>query len=182
MLRTSFGQVDLDVEFRVCRIDAAGTGRQRFDPALGLERTVQTADTLVADQITQVFRWFFAIQGIQSRQRKLEREEKERIETAKKEARLQAEELRQKTFDDRKFAHEQVERLKKEVAAVQAEVAKFEEEKRNRTTELVALKELVQKAEGNQKYYYDLLDKIAAADKAKAEAEALAAAAAKKNS
>lgn len=113
--------------------------------------------------------------------RKLEREEKERVDTAKKEARLQADELRQKTFDDRKYANEQVERLKKEVAAVQAEVAKYEEEKKNRASEMVFLKEFVQKAEANQKYYYDLLDKIAAADKAKAEADA-AAALAKKNS
>jgi len=114
--------------------------------------------------------------------RKLEREEKERIETAKKEARLQAEELRQKNFDDRKLLREQVERLKKEVAAIQAEVAKFEEEKKQHTNEIAAQKELVQKAEANQKYYYDLLEKIAAADAAKAKAEADAAAAAKKNS
>lgn len=114
--------------------------------------------------------------------RKLEREEKERIETAKKEARLQAEELRQKTFDDRKLFREQVDRLKKEVAAVQAEIAKFEEEKKQRANELTFLKDFVQKAEANQKYYYDLLDKIAAADAAKAKADAEAAALAKKNS
>ena len=113
--------------------------------------------------------------------RKIEREEKERIETAKKEARLQADELRQKTFDDRKYAHEQVELLKKDVAAVQAEVAKYEEEKKQRAAELVFLKEFVQKAEANQKYYYDLLDKIAAADAARIKAEAEAALA-KKNS
>lgn len=115
-------------------------------------------------------------------QRKLEREKKEQIETAKKEARLQAEELRQKTFDDRKLLRETVERLKKEVAAIQAEVAKFEEEKKQHTNELTFLKEFVQKAEANQKYYYDLLDKIAAADAAKAKAEADAALAAKKTS
>ena len=112
--------------------------------------------------------------------RKLEREEKERVETAKKEARLQAEEQRLQAFDNRKLLREQVDRLKKEVAAVQAEVDKFEEEKKQRTNELTFLKEFVQKAEANQKYYYDLLDKIAAADKAKADAEALLAA--KKNS
>lgn len=114
--------------------------------------------------------------------RKIERDKKEQVETAKKEARLQAEELRQKTFDDRKLLREQVDRLKKEVAAVQAEIAKFEEEKKNRGNELVFLKEFVVKAESNQKYYYDLLDKIAAADAAKAKAEAEAALAAKKTS
>lgn len=112
--------------------------------------------------------------------RKLERDEKDRIETAKKEARLQAEEQRLQAFDNRKLLREQVDRLKKEVAAVQTEIDKFNEEKKQRSNELTFLKEFVQKAEANQKYYYDLLDKIAAADKAKAEAEALLAS--KKNS
>jgi len=111
--------------------------------------------------------------------RKLERAERTRIEDAKKEARLQAEELRQKIFDDRKLLREQVERLKKEVAAVQTEVEKFDTEKKARASELAFLKEFVQKAESNQKYYYDLLDKIAAADKARTEADAAAAAAKK---
>lgn len=116
-----------------------------------------------------------------SAKRKLEREEKARIDEAKKEARLQADERRDKAAADRKLLREQVERLKKEVAAVQAEVAKFEEDKKQRFNELNFLKEFVQKAEANQKYYYDLVDKIAAADAAKARAEAEAAALAKKS-
>ena len=76
--------------------------------------------------------------------RKIEREEKEQVETAKKEARLQAEEKRQQTADERKVLREQVDRLKKEVTAVQAEVAKFEEDKKQRTNELNFLKEFVQ--------------------------------------
>lgn len=107
--------------------------------------------------------------------RKIERAEKDRIEEEKKLARLQAEDYRQHTFDDRKRFREQAERLKKEVAAVQAEVTKFEEVKKQHNTELASLKELVKKTEASQKYYYDLLDKIAAADAAKAAADALAA-------
>lgn len=113
--------------------------------------------------------------------RKLEREEKERVETAKKEARLQADERRDKAQADHRLLKEQVDRLKKEFAVVQTDVNKYAEDKKQRSAELVFLKEFVQKAEANQKYYYDLLDKIAAADKAKAEAEA-AALIAKKNS
>jgi DNA repair exonuclease SbcCD ATPase subunit len=113
--------------------------------------------------------------------RKLEREEKERIEAAKKEARLQADERREKAEADHRLLKEQVARLKKELTGVETEVAKYEEVKKSHASELVFLKEFVQKAEANQKYYYDLLDKIAAADKAKAEAEALALIA-KKNS
>jgi hypothetical protein len=46
--------------------------------------------------------------------------------------------------------------------------------------EQVFLRTYVKQAESNVKYYYDLLDKIAAAEKARA-AEAAAAAAAKKS-
>lgn len=114
--------------------------------------------------------------------RKMEREERERVEEKKKEDRLQAEERRQQNFDSRKRLREQVERLKKEVADVQAEVAKLDKEKTAYGTELTFLADFVKKAEANQKYYYDLIDKIAAADKAKADADAAAALVAKKNS
>ncbi len=114
-------------------------------------------------------------------ERKKQRDEKEAVEADKKEARLQADELRYLTNDERKLAHEQVDLLKKEVAAIQTEVTKYEKEKDDLSKELAAQKQYVQKAEANQKYYYDLLDKIAAADKARAEADA-AAALAKKTS
>jgi colicin import membrane protein len=111
--------------------------------------------------------------------RKAERAEKDRIEEAKKKARLDAEDHRQHVFDERNRLRDQVKRLKSEVDGVKAEVAKLEAEKKHAADELVFQREFVAKAEANQKYYYDLLDKIAAADAAAAKAAADAAAVAK---
>jgi colicin import membrane protein len=111
--------------------------------------------------------------------RKKEREDKDRIEEEKKKARLDAEDHRQHVFDDRNRLRDQVKRLHSEVDAVKAEIAKLEDEKTNYNKELAFLREYVKKAEANQKYYYDLLDRIAAADDAAAKAKAAAEAAAK---
>ena len=54
------------------------------------------------------------------------------------------------------------------------------EEKKTLQDEQVFLKAYVKQAESNVKYYYDLLDKIALAEKARADAAAAAAAAAAK--
>jgi uncharacterized protein (DUF3084 family) len=112
--------------------------------------------------------------------RKQEREERDRVEEAKKKARQDAEDKRQRAFDDRKRTRDQVERLKKEVDAVKAEVAKLNEQKQAHVEEQKFLRDYVKQAEANVKYYYDLLDKLAAAEQARAAAEAAAAAAAKK--
>ncbi len=112
--------------------------------------------------------------------RKLEREERERVEEGKKKARQDAEDKRQRAFDDRKRTRDQVERLKKEVADVKAEVAKLDAQKQSHLDEQKFLRDYVKQAEANVKYYYDLLDKLAAAEAARAAAEAAAAAAAKK--
>ncbi len=106
--------------------------------------------------------------------RKLEREEKERVEEAKKKARQDAEDKRQRAFDDRKRTREQVERLKKDVEGVKAELAKLDEQRKSNLEEQKFLKDYVKLAEANVKYYTDLIEKIAAAEAAKAAAEAAA--------
>jgi hypothetical protein len=58
--------------------------------------------------------------------------------------------------------------------------AKIAEEKKRHADEEAFLKNYVTQAEANVKYYYDLLDKVTAAEKAAADAAAAAAAAAKK--
>ncbi len=113
--------------------------------------------------------------------RKKEKEERDRIEEAKKTARQEAEDLRQRSYDDRNKFRDQVGRLKKELEDVKATFAKITDEKKRYTEEDAFLKTYVKQAESNAKYYYDLLDKIAAAEKAAAEAAAAAAAAAKKS-
>jgi chromosome segregation ATPase len=113
--------------------------------------------------------------------RKADREERDRIEEAKKKARADAEDHRLKVFDDRNRFRDQGKRLKEQLDTVKGEIAKLDEEKKNASAELVFIQGFVKKAEANQKYYYDLVDKIAAADAAaaKAAADAAAAAAAK---
>lgn len=107
--------------------------------------------------------------------RKKEREEKERMDEAKKKARQEAEDRRQRAFDDRKRTRDAMERLKKDVEAVKADIAKLEEEKKKHVDEQAFLKQYVKQAEANVKYYYDLLDKLKAAEEARAAAEAAAA-------
>jgi hypothetical protein len=111
--------------------------------------------------------------------RSKERAEKTRIEDEKKAARLAADEKYQQVVDERKRLREQVDRLKKDVAAVKEELEKNETIKSNHAKEIVHLQEMVKKTEASQKYYYDLLDKIAAVEKAAADAAAAAAAAKK---
>jgi hypothetical protein len=115
-----------------------------------------------------------------AKKRELERKEKERIEEAKKTARQEAEDRRQHTYDERNKLRDQVSRLKKDLELVKEAIAKIAVERKAHTDEEVAMKIYVKQAEANVKYYYDLLDKIAAAEKAAAEAAAAAAAAAKK--
>ena len=111
--------------------------------------------------------------------RKKEREEKERIEEAKKVARQEAEDHRQKSYDDRNKFRDQVNRLKKDLTDVKEATVKIGEEKKRYSDEETFLKNYVKQAEANVKYYYDLLDKITAAEKAAADAAAAAAAAKK---
>jgi preprotein translocase subunit SecF len=111
--------------------------------------------------------------------RKLEREEKERVEEAKKTARQEAEDLRQKNYDERNKLRDQVGRLKKDLEELKAVTTKVSEEKKKHADELAFLQTFVKQAEANVKYYYNLLDKITAAEAAKAAAAAAEAAAAK---
>jgi len=115
--------------------------------------------------------------------RKIEREAKEKMEEEKRTARQTAEDKRERAFSDRNKLADQSRRLKKDLEEVQAEVKKVEEQKKTYIDEQTFLKTYITQAEANVKYYYDLLDKITLAEKARADAAAAAAAAAKnKNS
>jgi hypothetical protein len=113
--------------------------------------------------------------------RKIEREERDRIEEAKKTARQDAEDLRQRNYDERNKLRDQANRLKKDLEEVKAVTAKVAEDRKKLVDEQAFLLTYVKQAEANVKYYYDLLDKITAAETARAAAEAAAAAAKKKN-
>ncbi len=113
--------------------------------------------------------------------RKAEREAKEKLDEEKRVARQVAEEKRERSFSDRNKFADQSRRLKKDLEEVQEEVKKIELQKKTLLDEQDFLKKYVRQAEANVKYYQDLLEKIAQADKARAEAAAAAAAAAKKS-
>jgi colicin import membrane protein len=113
--------------------------------------------------------------------RKKEKEAKEKIEEEKRVARQVAEDQRDRAHSDRLKLTDQARRLKKDLDDVNAEIKKIEEEKKTLVDEQAFLKTYVKQAEANVKYYYDLLDKIAVAEKARADAAAAAAAAAKKS-
>jgi len=115
-----------------------------------------------------------------SKLRTEERLKKEKLEEDKKNARQAAEDKRLRANSDKTKLTDQVRRLKKDLEEVQEEIKKIELEKKTLVDEQAFLRTYVKQAEANVKYYYDLLDKIAAAEKARA-AEAAAAAAAKKS-
>jgi len=116
------------------------------------------------------------------KKRALEKEAKDKLEEEKRVARQAAEDKRERAHSDRMKLTDQSRRLKKDLDEVQAEIKKIEEQKKTLADEQTFLKTYVKQAETNVKYYYDLLDKIAVAEKARADAAAAAAAAAKKSS
>lgn len=113
--------------------------------------------------------------------RKKEKEAKDKVEEDKRVARQTAEDQRDRAHSDRLKLTDQARRLKKDLEEVNAEIKKVEEEKKTLVDEQAFLKTYVKQAEANVKYYYDLLDKITVAEKARADAAAAAAAAAKKS-
>lgn len=113
--------------------------------------------------------------------RKAEREAKEKIDEQKRLDRIDAEDKRERAFSDRNKFADQKRRLEKDLLEVQEEVKKIEAEKKTLLDEQAFLKNYVKQAEDNVKYYYDLLDKIAQAEKARADAAAAAAAAARRS-
>jgi len=108
--------------------------------------------------------------------RKAEREAKEKLDEEKRVARQNAEDQRERSFSDRNKLADQSRRLKKDLEEVQEEVKKIEATKKSLLDEQAFLKDYVKQAEANVKYYYDLLDKVAQAEKARADAAAAAAA------
>ena len=116
-----------------------------------------------------------------SKLRTEERLKKEKIEEDKKTARQAAEDKRLRANSDKTKLTDQVRRLKKDLDEVQEEIKKIEQDRKTLQDEQVFLRTYVKKAEDNVKYYYDLLDKIAAAEKARAAEAAAATAAAKKS-
>lgn len=112
--------------------------------------------------------------------RKQERDAKNAQQLAEKEARQQAKEASDKAYRDKEKLARQKERLIKDVETEHEAIAKLEERKRTLNSEEAFLRQYVRMAENNHQGLQRVLEKIAAADTARAKADAEAAAARKK--
>jgi len=82
---------------------------------------------------------------------------------------------RNRAYDDvNKRLHPQLERFKSDADEIKDQLAKLELEKKQYSDEEAFLLTFVIQAEANVKTYYNLLDQLAAAEKARADAEAAA--------
>jgi colicin import membrane protein len=106
--------------------------------------------------------------------RKVEKAAKEAKEKADQEARQAAIEAQNKANRDQLKLAQQVERLEKEIKIEKEAIAKIEGERKQALEEENFLKTYVKQAEANTKSLTEVLDKITAADAARAAAEALA--------
>lgn len=107
--------------------------------------------------------------------RKLERDAKNAQQQAEKEARQQAKEASDKAYRDKEKLARQKERLIKDVETEKEAIAKLEERKRLLVNEEAFLRQYVRMAENNQKGLQQVLERINAAEAARAKAAAEAA-------
>jgi len=107
--------------------------------------------------------------------RKAEKAAKEAKDKADQDARQLAVEARDRANREQLKLEQQVERLKKDVQTEKEAIAKIEEQKKQALDEQSFLKVYVKQAQANTKSLTEVLDKIAAADAARAAAEAAAA-------
>ena len=116
-----------------------------------------------------------------SEKRKREKAEREKRDQEERDRReLAGQELRKAQEDSRKF-EDQSKRLHKDIEETKAAIAKIEEDKKQLAEEQRFLRDFVQKAEANTRSMTAVMEKIEAADRARAAAAAAAAQAKKKS-
>jgi len=104
-----------------------------------------------------------------------EREAKDKKEEEDRLARAALIDRRNRAFDDvNKRLRPQLERLRNDAGEIKDQIAKIEQEKKEYSDEEVFLRSYVRKAEANLQTYNNLLDQLAAAEKARADAAAKA--------
>jgi len=114
--------------------------------------------------------------------RKAEREAKEAKDKKDHEARQAAMDAKDKAGADRDKFAKQVTRLEGDIKVEKEAISKLEEDKKRLVDEQAFLRIYVKQAEDNVKSLKNVLDRIVAADAARAAGEAAAAAAKKNNS
>lgn len=111
----------------------------------------------------------------QAERRKKEKADREAKDQADREAREALLAERQKAFNDQEKLTRQIERQNKDIAVEKEEINKVEEQKKAFLSEQEFLKAYVKQAQDNQKGLEDVLNKIAAAEKAVQDAAKAAA-------
>ena len=107
--------------------------------------------------------------------RKAEREAKEAKEKKDRELRVAANDAKEKAYTDKEKFAKQVSRLESDIKIEKDAISKLEEERKRLVEEQAFLRVYVKQAEDNVKSLSTVIDKIAAADAARAAAEAAAA-------
>ena len=120
--------------------------------------------------------------NLSQEKRKAERAAKDAKDKKDHDDRATAVEALGKAERDQKKLAEQVKSLEKDILTEKEAIAKLENDKKKAADEQAFLAVYVRQAEENARTLSQVLDKIAAADAARAAADAAAAAAAKKNS
>jgi hypothetical protein len=112
---------------------------------------------------------------VAQQKRMADRAAKEKKEEEEKAIRAALMDRRTKAYDDvNRRLRPQLERLKGDADEIKQELAKLDLEKKTYGDEEAFLRVFVRQAESNVKTYYNLLDQLAAAEKARADAEAAA--------
>jgi colicin import membrane protein len=120
--------------------------------------------------------------NLSQERRKAERAIKDAKDKADHDARQAAVDAKEKAYRDADKYAKQVDRLEKDIKSEQDAIAKLADDKKKSADELIFLRGYVRQADENVRNLKLVLDKISAADAARAAADAAAAAAAKKNS
>ncbi len=106
-------------------------------------------------------------------QRNKERAEKDKKEEEERLARIALIDRRNRAFDDvNKRLRPQLERLRNDAGDLKDQIAKIEQEKKEYANEEEFLRAYVRKAEANVQSYVNVLEQLAAAEKARADAAA----------
>lgn len=123
-----------------------------------LEEEAKQREKAIADAVAQ------------TEKRKKEKADREAKEAHERDLREQAAQERNKAFQDARKYADKVKGLEKEVKENQDEIAKIQQDRKNLLDEQAFLQNYVKQAEANAKSLSTVLEKIDAADKARAEA------------
>ena len=158
----------------------ASKGFAERDRQVAIQREKERQDRITQDLLRRKKAIEDAIKAQEERKAvRLLKDKKEEEERIARDAMM---ERRTRAFDEvTKRLRPQLDRLKQDADSVREEIKQLDLQKKQYVDEEAFLRGFVRAAEANVKTYYDLLEKVKAADDARAIADAAAAKAAKKD-